>query len=142
VCTPPKFAIRLGNRPIKVVSYGDRLGSGYEDWLRVLWTDKSTFSTTGFRNHPWVMRKVSEEYYADCVDETFESGHTSLMIWGGFCDTLKSRLVFIPCKAKVDSASVLYVSTIMYPHLVAFWHQCCETYGWTAMVEDGAPGYY
>ena len=73
------------------------------------------------------------------MDETFESGRQSRMIWGGFCGTLKSRLVFIPCKAKVDSA--LYVSTIMYPHLVRSWHQCCETYGWVAVVEDGAPGH-
>jgi len=105
----------------------------------VLWMDESTFSTAGFGNRAWVTRKASEEYHADCMDETFESGRQSQMIWGGFCGTLKSRLVYIPCKAKVDSA--LYVSTMMYPHLVPFWHQCCETYGWAAVVEDRASGY-
>jgi hypothetical protein len=29
----------------------------------------------------------------------------------------------------------------MEPHLVPFWHQCCEKYGWTVVVEDRAPGH-
>jgi len=62
----------------------------------VLWTDESTFSTAVFGNRPWVKRKVLEEYHSDCIDETFEFGCESRMIWGGFCGTLKSRLVFIP----------------------------------------------
>ena len=61
------------------------------------------------------------------------------MIWGAFCGTTRSQLVFIPPKAKVDSA--LYVRNIMYPHLVPFWHTCCEEYGWVTVVEDGAPGH-
>jgi len=36
--------------------------------------------------------------------------------------------------------SALYIKTPMEPHLVSFWHQCCETYGWIGIVEDGAPG--
>ena len=59
------------------------------------------------------------------------------MVWGAFCGTLKSDLVFIPGKAKVDS--VLYVQKVMEPHLVPFWHQACEEYEWVAIVEDGAP---
>ncbi|KAG0134798.1 hypothetical protein HOY82DRAFT_481077 [Tuber indicum] len=29
----------------------------------------------------------------------------------------------------------------MEPHLVPFWHECCEEYGWVGVVEDGAPGH-
>jgi len=134
-----KFAIRPANKPIHVAWCQEGLDWGYEDWPRVLWTDESTFSTAGFGNRPWVTRKTTEEYHADCVDETFESGRQSKMIWGAFCSTLKSRLVFIPGKAKVNSS--LYVTSIMYPHLVPFWHQCCETYGWVGVVEDGALGH-
>jgi len=134
-----KFAIRPANKPIRVAWCRERLGWGFDDWLRVLWTDESTFSTAGFGHRPWVTRKASEEYHADCVDETFESGRESQMIWGGFCGTIKSKLVFIPSKAKVDSS--LYVTTIMYPHLVPFWHRCCEAYGWVSVMEDGAPGH-
>jgi hypothetical protein len=28
----------------------------------------------------------------------------------------------------------------MEPYLVPFWHQTCEEYGWSKIVEDGAPG--
>ena len=52
---------------------------------------------------------------------------------------MRSKLVLIPGKAKVDSAE--YVKTIMYPHLVPFWQHCCESYGWVAVIEDGAPGH-
>ena len=54
---------------------------------------------------------------------------------GGFCGALKSDLVMVPSKAKLDSAT--YVVTIMEPHLV----QSCKEYGWAKVVEDGAPGY-
>lgn len=61
------------------------------------------------------------------------------MVWGAFCGTLKSDLVFIPGKAKIDS--VLYVETVMEPHLITFWHRTCEEYGWVGIMEDGAPGH-
>jgi len=61
------------------------------------------------------------------------------MVWGAFCGTVKSDLVIIPGKATLDSA--LYVQNVMEPHLIPFWHQCCEVYGWVAVMEDGAPGH-
>ena len=61
------------------------------------------------------------------------------MAWGGFCGGIKSELVIVPGKAKLDSAA--YVTTIMEPHLVPLWHRCCEEYGWAVVVEDGAPGH-
>lgn len=134
-----KFGIRPYNRPIRVAWCQERLNWTRDDWLRVLWTDESTFSTAGFANRSWVTRKASEEYHPDCIDETFDSGRQSKMVWGAFCGTLKSDLVFIPGKAKVDS--VLYVETVMEPQLVPFWHKACEEYGWVGIVEDGAPGH-
>lgn len=61
------------------------------------------------------------------------------MVWGAFCGTLKSNLVFVPTKAEIDSS--FYVTEIMYPSLVPFWHHSCEQYGWTTVVEDGASGH-
>ena len=61
------------------------------------------------------------------------------MVWAVFCGQLKSELVFIPGKAKLDSA--MYVEKVMEPELVPFWHQCSEEYGWVKVVEDGAPGH-
>ena len=45
-------------------------------------------------------RKADEEYHKDCVDEVFDSGRKSKMVWGAFCGTTKSSLVFIPGMAK------------------------------------------
>jgi hypothetical protein len=59
------------------------------------------------------------------------------MAWGGFCSAMKTDLVFIPEKAKLYCA--MYVFYVMEPHLVPFWHRCCEGYGWAEDVEDGAP---
>ena len=61
------------------------------------------------------------------------------MAWRGICGGIKSELVFVPGKAKLDSAA--YVTTIMEPHLVPLWHRCCEEYGWAVVVEDGAQGH-
>ena len=47
-----KFAIRPANKPIRVAWCQERLDWGYEDWLHVLWTEESTFSTAGFGNCP------------------------------------------------------------------------------------------
>ena len=66
-----KFAIRPANKPIRVAWCPEGLGWGFDDWLRVLWTDESTFSKAGFGHRPWVTWKASEEYHSDCVDETF-----------------------------------------------------------------------
>ncbi|RPA99584.1 hypothetical protein L873DRAFT_1563371, partial [Choiromyces venosus 120613-1] len=60
----------------------DRLHWTYEDWIRTLWTDESTFSTTGFGHCPRVLRRPEEEFHPDCIDETCESGRESVMIWG------------------------------------------------------------
>jgi len=61
------------------------------------------------------------------------------MVWGAFCGRIKSDLVFIPGKATMDSA--LYVENVMEPHVVPFWHECREAYGWVAVMGDGVPGH-
>ena len=134
-----KFSIRPANKPKRVQWCQERLGWTFEEWSRMIWTDESTFSTSGFGPRPWVIQKPDEEFHINCIDQTFEQGRESTMAWGGFCCTTKSELVFIPGKAKLDSA--MYVETVMEPYLVPFWHQCCEEYGWTRVIEDGAPGH-
>ena len=134
-----KFSIRPANKPKRVAWCQERLDWTYEEWSRVVWTDESTFSTTGFGHRPWVIRLPEEEFHIDCIDDNFQQGRDSTMAWGGFCGAIKSDLVFIPGKAKMDSA--VYVETIMEPYLVPFWQKCCEEYGWARVIEDGAPGH-
>ncbi|RPA97389.1 hypothetical protein L873DRAFT_1640778, partial [Choiromyces venosus 120613-1] len=127
------------NRALRVKWCQDRLHWTYEDWIQTLWTDESTFSTTGFGHRPWVLRRPEEEFHPDCIDETWESGRESVMIWGGIYGEMKSELQVIPPGVKVDS--IYYVTHILDPVLIPFWHQTCEHYGWTQVVEDGAPGH-
>jgi hypothetical protein len=134
-----KFHIRSYNKALRVAWCRARLDWTYEEWKRVLWTDESSFSTAGFGHRPWAIRTAEKEYHPDCIDETFEQGRQSRMVWGGFWGSKKSKLVIVPGKAKLDSAT--YVTAIMEPHLVPFWHECCEEYGWVKVVEDGAPGH-
>ena len=111
-----KFNIRPYNKPLRVAWCQERLHWTYEEWKRVLWTDKYSFSTAGFGHRPWAIRKPDEEYHVDCIDEAFEQSRQNKMVWGGFCGALKSDLM-VPGKAKLDSAT--YVATIMEPHLAA-----------------------
>ena len=87
----------------------------------------------GFGHRPWVIRSPEEEYHTDCIDEIFNQGRQSRMVWGGFCEGIKPKLVCIPGKAMLDSAT--YVATVIEPHLVPL---CCGEYGWAAVEEDGA----
>jgi hypothetical protein len=57
------------------------------------------------------------------------------MAWGGFCGK-QTPFVFIPGNVKRDSRT--YVETVIEPHLVPFWQECCEEYGWVKVVEDGS----
>ena len=123
-----KFNVRPDNRPRRVQWAQEHLSRTYEEWKRVLWTDGSSFSTAGFGHRPWVIPSPEEEYHLDCIDEVFNQGRQSKMVWGGFCGGTKSELVFVPGRATLDSAA--YVTTVMEPHLVPLWHRCCEEYGW------------
>lgn len=52
---------------------------------------------------------------------------------------MKSDLYFVPSGPKIDSS--VYTTEILDPLLIPFWHQTCEEYGWTQVVEDGALGH-
>ena len=69
-----KFVIHPANHPIRVAWCQERLDWTFDDWLRVLWTDKSSFATPGFGLRLWVIQKASEKYHEDCIDTTFASG--------------------------------------------------------------------
>jgi len=122
-----KFNLWPANKPKHVAWCQERLDWTYEEWSRVVWTYESTFSTTGFGHRPWVHHLAEAEFHIHCIAENFQTGKDSTMAWGGLSGTIKSDLVFIPGKAKMDSA--VYVETIMESYLVPFWQKCCKEYG-------------
>ena len=101
--------------------------------------DESSFSTAGFDHQPWATRPPEEEYYPNFTDEIFNQGRQSRTVWGGFCEGIKSELVFTSGRAEQSSAA--HATTVMEPHLVPLWRGRCEEYGWAAVVDDGAPGH-
>ena len=134
-----RWRIREVNKKKRVDWCQRHLHRTDEEWLRVVWTDESSYSTKGFGHRPLVLRRADEEYHPDCIDEIWESGRKSQMVWGAFCRELKSELFFVKSGAKIDSES--YTKEILDPLLFPFWHQACEHYGWTIVMEVGAPGH-
>lgn len=134
-----KSSIRPYNKPRRVQWARNHQHWTFEDWLRIIWTDESSFSTAGFNCRPMVICYPGEEYHPDCIDETFEQERESRMAWGGFCGRFKTKLYFVPSKTKIDGKS--YRDGILIPYLFPFWEEMCEEYGWVKVVEDGAPGH-
>ncbi|RPA76828.1 hypothetical protein BJ508DRAFT_213303, partial [Ascobolus immersus RN42] len=126
------------NQKKRVQFAEDHLDWTFEQWIRVFWTEESSFSTKGFHCRPWVIRLPEEEYYPDCIDETFDQGRTSRMAWGGFCGQYKTDLFWVPGKVKIDSLE--YRDSILLPRLIPFWEEMAVAYGPepVLVVEDGA----
>ena len=102
-----KFSIWPANKPKRVAWGQQTLDWTLEAWSQVVWTDESTFSTTGFSHPLLVIRLTKQEFHIHCIDQNFQQGTDTTMACGVFCGTIKSDLVFIPRKVKMDSASML-----------------------------------
>jgi hypothetical protein len=79
-----KFHVRPENQALRVAWALEHLYWTREDWLRVVFTDESTFSTAGHAFRQPVFRRADEEYHPDCISTTHWSGRKSQMIWGGY----------------------------------------------------------
>ena len=60
------------------------------------------------------------------------------MVWVSFCGALKSDLVMVLGKAKLDSATC---GNNHGAPSCSFWQQCCGEYGWVRVVKDGSSGH-
>lgn len=65
---------------------------GMEDWLRVIFSDESTFET-GQRARQFVTRRSHEKYCPDCLNKFKHSGRQSVMVWGAICGNQASGLI-------------------------------------------------
>lgn len=124
-----KFQVKPNNRQKRIEWCRERLHWTYKEWSRVIFSDESFFSTIGFHHRPMVIRNSQEVGHPDCIDERDQSGHQGIPVWEAFCGALRSGLIFVPQRATVDSAT--YTALILELHLIPFWHETCEAYGWT-----------
>lgn len=136
-----KPGLRPKSRPKRLQWAIEYLSWTYDDWCRIVWTDESQFSTSGFSRRPPVTCRDGDEeaFHENCIDEQWRQGRKSQMVWAAFCGEHKSDLHFVPGKVSIDSTQ--YTTTVLDPLLIPFWHRMCEIYGWTALMEDNAPGH-
>lgn len=82
-----------------------------EDWKKVVWTDESTFELGKNSRQITVWRKTNERYNLDCLAPTFNSGHTSVTIWGAF--TATGRALWFSCHQEGAQQQTLMISCMM-----------------------------
>lgn len=103
-----------------------------EQWEKVVWTDESSFEIGKNFRRVLVWRTAYERYSDECLVPTFKSGRTSVMIWGAFAGTKKSKLVFMP---KDRRTAKDFVDIVYEGELLGF----MSGVSGGLLMEDGAP---
>ncbi|CAH7673158.1 hypothetical protein PPACK8108_LOCUS8032, partial [Phakopsora pachyrhizi] len=62
----------------------------------VIWTDESSFKIGKKSHQVLVWRRVGEKFNEDCIESTFQSGQSSMMIWGCFQGLKMGPMVILP----------------------------------------------
>ena len=88
----PKPLVSWINRRKRLKWAREHLSWQEEDWLRIIFTDESTFET-GQRARQFVTRRSGEKYCPDCLNSFKHSGRQSVMVWGGIFGQQASELV-------------------------------------------------
>ncbi|MBW0593681.1 hypothetical protein O181_133396 [Austropuccinia psidii MF-1] len=66
-----------------------------EEWKKVIWMDKSSFELSKNPTPTRIWRTQSGQYSFDCEVAQHHSGHQSILVWAGFCDTKQSTLIIM-----------------------------------------------
>ena len=121
-----------------------------EDWLRIIFTDETTYET-GQRGKVWVSRRPGERFCPDCASNFKHSGRESVMVWGGFCGDQCSDLVEFKKTSKIQKhgkkkgqlvesiSGQDYVAQILESHLKP-WYKGLKDLGYRPIfMQDNAP---
>ena len=89
------------------------------NWARIMFSDESRFCI--FRNdgRQHVYRRVGERLAPNCIHQVRPYGGGGLMVWGGICGDVKTRLVVIRGKLNAQR----YRDDILQPVVVPFIQQ-------------------
>lgn len=96
----------------------EQLHETYEDWLWKVWTDEWTFNIAAFGRCVWVFQTPFEMFHPDSVDEKWQFGQKSQIIWVVFCGTLKSDQYFVTVGPRIDLS--IYTTVILDLLLIWF----------------------
>jgi len=101
-----------------------------EDWANIVWSDECSVEVGGSRRKR-VWRRLGERNHPDCIQPTFKSGRTTVMMWGCFVGNKLGPLVL--CPGTINSEKYC---TILEEHLVPFLK---KLKGNPLFMEDNAP---
>lgn len=109
-----------------------------KDWRDIIWTDESRFEVGHVAGVVWVWRNIGEQDKARCLQPTFKSGRTSVMIWGCMMYGQKGPIVILP-ESSMNGPN--YVKWILEPHLKPFYEKARKESdsGDIEVMEDNAP---
>ena len=88
----PKPLVSWINRRKRLKWAREHIHWSLEDWLRVIFSDESSFET-GQRARIFVTRRSGERHCPDCINKFKHSGRKSIMVWGGICGNQTSDLI-------------------------------------------------
>lgn len=106
-----------------------------EDWADMIWTDESRFEVGHIGGVVWVWRDVDEADLSKCLQPTFKSGRTSVMIWGCISHNHKGPMIILP---ESSMKGPDYVNWVLKPHFKPFYDQRFAETGEAIVMEDGA----
>ncbi|CEG70231.1 hypothetical protein RMATCC62417_06167 [Rhizopus microsporus] len=89
-----------------------------DDWRKVILTSESSFEIGKLSPQPRVWRKALEKYNKECLEPTFKSDRTFVMVWGAIAGGKKSKLVFMK---KGMRTSADFINQVYEPVLLDFY---------------------
>lgn len=104
-----------------------------EDWRRVIFTDESSFQTSGCSSIVRVRRRPNEVMLPSCLAPTFQSGRSSFSVWGGISYNRRSPLVFLK---EGERKSASFIDQVYDPVLKDFYNSYTNS---PILMEDNAP---
>jgi len=132
-CVSVKKPFLTKERKVKRLMFAkDHKDWTVDQWRKVIWTDESTFEVGKNVRRRRVWREPSEKYNEDCLEPTFKSGRTSIMVWCAFADNQKAGPAIIPPKRR---SAKDFVDIVYERHLKEFKNKLVDC----VLMEGGAP---
>lgn len=132
-------AVRPENR-IKRVQFATKLlRYNYEQLLRIIWLDETSFSISRFA-FDQILDEMTDEEFKLLSDVQERDFARQLMAWGAICGYLKSELVSAPRGSQFNSKD--YRDAVFIAHLLPFHEKARKEYGGTPQIaSDNGPAH-
>jgi len=134
-CAVKKPFVNEKQRAARLAFATDHLSWTEVEWARILWSDESSFEVGKLSKRTMVWRDSQSKHHSSCLQPTFKSGRTSIMVWGAFFGTKKCPLVFLPPNQR---KSADFIKNVYEAQLQPFLSEIDPDHQLTLM-EDNAP---